>query len=120
MLGFAFPGLSGRVNDGAMGIKKWATYVHNEPCTGIFPHTHKNRAEIDRDRSSWPHANFATAFSLSLVARPRFHPCGVTVALFVSFFQFYRHEKNRIIAWPNLPPASLILEKHAFRVVFPF
>lgn len=77
MLGFAFPGLSGRVNDRAMGIKKGATYVQNAPCTGIFLDTHKNRAEIDRDTSSQPRTNFAIDFSLSLIARPQFCPTSI-------------------------------------------
>ena len=49
MLGFAFPGLSGRVNDGAMGIKNRPLMSKIHPALeSSLCNTHKNRAEIDR------------------------------------------------------------------------
>lgn len=49
MLGFAFPGLSGRVNDGAMGMKNGSLMSQIHPALeSSLSDTHKNRADIDR------------------------------------------------------------------------
>lgn len=49
MLDFAFPELSGRVNDGAMGIKSGPLMSKIHLALGSsLSDTHKNRAEIER------------------------------------------------------------------------
>ena len=48
MLGFAFPGLSGRVNDGAMGIETGPLTSRIHPALeSSLSDTHKSRAEVD-------------------------------------------------------------------------
>ena len=49
MLGLAFPGLSGRVNDGAVGIKNGPLMSKIHPTLeSSMSNTHKNRFEIIR------------------------------------------------------------------------
>lgn len=124
MLGFAFPGLSGKVNGGATGIKNGPlmSKIHPALESSLIP---IKQLKLTRHiNSQSPLTSPATAFSPSLIVRPQLYPItvheGQTVALFVSSFQFHQHKKYRAIIFPDLPLTSLIPEKHAPRVIFTF
>lgn len=86
MPGFAFPGLSGKVNDGAMGIKNGPLMSKIHPALEYsLSDTHKNKVEIDKRYKQpipsfqSPLTNSARAFSPSLIARPQFCPISIRV-----------------------------------------